>query len=216
MQRDWDQLIDVSSGQIRRLSYVWRFSSIPVTVPENVAEHSYWVTLYSMLIHTKLHEGKSQDSPLMCAILSEAMVHDIAECVTGDFVRTFKYSNPEIKEAIDKAEAKEMEKSLEPPLLNIINLSSQLAENNGIDYVKAIVKAADFLSLFQFMRREWIRGNREIKEFYEIMIKDLHDMAKKQEKSEIPKAKDLADFYYKLAQNAAELANYHAEYLRTK
>lgn len=214
MQRDWGQLIDVSSGQVRRLSYVWRFSSIPVTVPENVAEHSYWVTLYSMLIHMKLYEEKPVDAPLMCAILSEATVHDIGECVTGDFVRTFKYSDPKLKEAIDEGEAKEVDKNLEKPLVDAIHQSSQLAEKNRIDYVKAVVKAADFLSLFQFMRREWVRGNREIKEFYEIMIKDLHGMAKKQEKSKIPEALNLADFYYKLAQDAAELAHYRAEYLR--
>ena len=43
--------------------------------------------------------------------------------------------------------------------------------------MKAIVKAADFMSLFTYMRREVLMGNREVKPFFQIMVKDLLDMS---------------------------------------
>ena len=89
----WNSLIRTTTDDVKRLTAVWRYSSIPVAVRENVAEHSYWVALYAVLIVREL--GAGQDVQGMVAI--DGLIHDVGECVTGDVVRPFKYSSPEFK-----------------------------------------------------------------------------------------------------------------------
>lgn len=158
---DWSSLITASSGDIRRLSSVWRYSSIPISVPENVAEHSYWVAMYSAMIHKHIGDNAT----LLGEIVLKGLTHDLAECVTGDIVRVFKYSSPELKKEINKAEMK-LSSSLPEIITTIIP--------SGVGkYVESVVKAADFLSLYQYMRREASRSNLEIIPFYERMTRDL-------------------------------------------
>lgn len=208
---DWRDVIETSSGDISRLNYVWRFSTIPVSTPESVAEHSYWVTLYSLMIHKELGGDKS----LIAPILIKALVHDLPEIWVGDIVRTAKYKTEEFKRAVDMVEQIFIEESPDQ-IKGLFSLLKSLIPDDNSDYVHAIVKAADFMSLFQFMRREWLRGNREIKPFYEIMINDLNQAGERMEKENLPWAKDLADLYFQLTQSAAEVANFRAAFLRRK
>jgi 5'-deoxynucleotidase YfbR-like HD superfamily hydrolase len=211
VRKDWGQILDAASGEIRRLDYVWRFSSIPILVPENVSSHCFWAALYSALIHTEIYKKEDSDK-LLGAIILKALMHDVGESISGDFVRTFKHSSEELKNAIDKAEETEFEKRIEQPIKNLVKLSYNLSEMNN-NYVNAIVKAADFLCLYQFMRREWLRGNREIKSNFQMMIEDLVKMAKKQSKQEIEHANELSDLYYDMASSASEMSNYYSSSL---
>ena len=172
--RDWTDVIDAVTGDVRRLSYVIRYSSIPVNVPENVAEHSYWVAFFAAVIHKSMHPG---DYESVGPIVLGAVLHDMAECVTGDLVRTFKYSSDKLRQAIDEAEHIAVMK-LPAPVLSIYDLQQQI-EFKKKDYVKQVVKAADFMSLMQYMVREVRRGNREIvNPFYLRMEEDLGQMRK--------------------------------------
>ncbi len=162
-----------STGDVRRLSHVTRFSSIPVSVLETTAEHSFWVTLFSMMIHR--HLGAPDEH--VAEITTHAVLHDLAECVTGDVVRTFKYATPEIKQAVDDAELILTEKLLPPEVKSLYAWSEGLAPGENpqdySDYAKAVVKAADWMSLYHYMRREAARGNREIIPFYNRMTVEL-------------------------------------------
>jgi 5'-deoxynucleotidase YfbR-like HD superfamily hydrolase len=170
----WTDVLDAASGDVRRLSSVVRYSSIPITVPENVAEHSYWVCLYSALVHQAL---RPSDTELVGAILLKATVHDLAECVTGDVVRTFKYSSKTLRKEINRAEDR-LARDLPGPVQVLMNgLVPNLAGEN-YEYVDFVVKAADFMSLHQYMVREVRRGNREIMRFFLKMEDDLASMAK--------------------------------------
>jgi 5'-deoxynucleotidase YfbR-like HD superfamily hydrolase len=170
--RDWTNVIDAISGDVRRLSYVVRYSSIPISVPENVAEHSYWVALFAAVIHKTLHPG---DYEGVGPVVLGAILHDTAECVTGDLVRTFKYSSDKLRQAIDEAEQVAVAK-FPSPILNVYDLQQQIQFKKK-DYVKQVVKAADFMSLMQYMVREVRRGNREIiNPFYLRMEEDLSQM----------------------------------------
>jgi 5'-deoxynucleotidase YfbR-like HD superfamily hydrolase len=166
-------MLEAASGDVRRLSHVVRYSSIPVAVPENVAEHSYWVCLYSALIHQVLRPAEPE---LIGALLLKATVHDLAECVTGDVVRTFKYSSPSLRDEITKAEER-IVRHLPGPVQVLMNgVVPNLVSGEG-PYVEAVVKAADFMSLHQYMVREVRRGNREIiKPYYLRMEDDLRSM----------------------------------------
>ena len=94
----WDEVIKASTSDVRRLSSVWRYSSVPVAVQENVAEHSYWVALYGAMIHRALDPNVG----ILGHVVLKSLLHDLGECVTGDVVRIFKYSTPELKVEVDR------------------------------------------------------------------------------------------------------------------
>ena len=136
-----------------------------------MAEHSYWVSLYAILIHRTL---RPKDTTLVAPILLKALIHDLPECVTGDVVRTFKYSSTSLKDEIDKAEAGIIQ-TFSEPVFNLYALLDDLAKDHE-SYIKDVVKAADFMSLHQYMLRE-IRRNGEIRPYYARMESDLKNMA---------------------------------------
>lgn len=158
-------MFKAASGDVRRLDNVVRFSSIPTVVNELVSTHQYWVGLYSALLHSAI---RPDDKHLLGRIMIKASTHDILEGWTGDFVRTFKYSSEKLRNAIDEAEV-DLIKSLPPEIKSLY----EETEDDETEYIKDVVKTADFLSLQQYMFREWMLGNRTIKPFYERMINDL-------------------------------------------
>jgi hypothetical protein len=82
-----------------------------------------------------------------------------------------KYSTPELKEQVDRSEKILIDK-LFPTLLKKISIKPTKK-------VKIIVKAADFMSLFHFMRREAARMNLEIIPFYYRMLRDMKNESEK-------------------------------------
>jgi 5'-deoxynucleotidase YfbR-like HD superfamily hydrolase len=201
----WAEVLEAASGDVRRLSHVVRYSSIPVAVPENVAEHSYWVCLYSALIHRVL---KPDNLNLYGAILLKATTHDIAECVTGDVVRTFKYSSMKLKEEINKAENKIIQEFAKPIEALINNIQDSLAPFDDRTYIDTVVKAADFMSLHQYMIREVRRGNREIiNPFYMRMEEDLKSMATVFSKHMTPESILFNELYSEMVRTAKTARN---------
>jgi len=150
------------------MSYADRYTTIPVNLKENVAEHSYWVALYSLMVHRELGESDSLTGP----ILSYALVHDMVECRSGDLVRTFKYLTPELKAAVQSAE-KLIEDSMPALIRNEFGALAGIEDPSDRAYAKAVVKTADFVSLHQYMVREVARGNSEIMPFFKRMQDDL-------------------------------------------
>jgi 5'-deoxynucleotidase YfbR-like HD superfamily hydrolase len=195
MTQNWKEVVETASGDVRRLSHVVRFSSIPVSVPENVAEHSFYVALYAIIIHKTL---RPNDVDIVGAIILGAILHDLAEAKTGDVVRTFKYSSDALKKEIDKAEHVII--SQFPALiLDIYNLHKHI-ESDDHAYVSSVIKAADFMSLHQYMVREIRRGNQEIYPFFLRMEADLESMAAIQN--------DLSSLYEELLRTARKARNY--------
>ena len=167
---DWGSLLQSSTHDVRRLDSVIRFSSIPVTFSESTATHSFWVTLYSLMIWQSLAERAPQEVPSLEEVLRHAVTHDLGESVAGDVVRTLKYSTPEMKREVDRAEDILVGKLLPKEVRRTVEFLP------GMDAL-SIVKAADFLSLWQFMRREAARKNLEIIPYFYRMIRDLEAKA---------------------------------------
>ena len=195
-------MIDCSVNDIRRLDHVWRYSSIPVVHTENVAQHSFYVVTYAILIHQQL---RPNDSKLLTPVIFHALTHDMIESKTGDVVRTFKYLTQELKQEIDKAEELLIGK-LDPIMSSLFKLTKDQMTGwspEGHQHIKDVVKAADFLSLFQYMRVEAIRGNAEIIPFYNRMIDDFTKIMNAALKSK----NELADFYVLLNHSARVVIN---------
>lgn len=190
----WEETF-ANIADYQRLDYVIRYSSVPVTTQENVSAHSYWVCFYSTLIFTEISPN---DRTLLAPLLVSAMMHDFVEGHTGDFVRTFKYSLPELKKAIDQAEELEIQK-YPHQVQNLYKMAEDGLSFTDRMLIKSIIKAADFISLYSYMRKEFLRGNREIKPFYELMMRDIFRL------STMPKVEssgvifDQGNFYLELA-----------------
>ena len=201
----WSEIVS-ASRECQKLDYVWRYSTIPISVPENVSTHSYWVTVYSAMIHQALNPSRED---LLTACVLTAAVHDTPEGKVGDFVRTFKYRTPELKSAIDAAEQTIIEEF--PAAFKVVfDLAGRLSADCGSpQYVKAIVKAADFLSLFNFMVREITRGNGEIVPYYRRMVSDLKMMSETTKKADVVDGVAFypTEFYGYLADSAQKTLN---------
>ena len=86
-------------GDVNKLRYVRRFSTALVHHQENVAEHSYYVVAYTYFIGTwAQRRGAKLD---MGEAMLRAMIHDMDEAKTGDFVRPFKHSDAVLKDTLE-------------------------------------------------------------------------------------------------------------------
>ncbi len=204
---NWSSVLAAASGDIRRLAYADRFTTIPVLVKEDVANHSYWVSLYSKLIHDAL---EPQRTDLVGFILTKALIHDAPEMVSGDYVRTHKYMTQNLKDALDEVE--EMIVAKYPRALKSLHDWCQDQSNEvspeDAAYVKAVVKAADFLSLHQYMNREYLRGNREIMPFINRMRSDLEQEATDRVNSKFPRVQRISGIYDAMVTSIYDAKNY--------
>lgn len=205
MAKDWKGLIGDVAGDVRRLDYVNRYSSIPVVHQESVASHSYWVTVYSLLIHREMFPGMGD---MERAIVVHALTHDMGECVTGDLVRTFKYSDPALKKAADAAEER-LAARLPNRIQSLFKTVEEAKAGPDFAYIKDVTKAADFLSLTLYMNRELVRGNQEILPFFERMEQDLqiasNDLVTRSGKGGGPYLEELSRVYDAMHATARDL-----------
>jgi len=154
-------LFNIITGPVSRMTHVTRYSSFAVNRKENVAEHSWWVALISMLIGEELTGHGHQVN--MTRLLSRALVHDLDECVSGDIIRSFKYSSDEVHEAISEAS-----------VVNMRRITSQMKEvgpavyhdwahSKDDDLEGRIIAFADMAVVAFYCRAEDRSGNRAIR-----------------------------------------------------
>jgi 5'-deoxynucleotidase YfbR-like HD superfamily hydrolase len=161
-------------GHPVRLRYVYRFSTSRVQHPETVAEHSYYVCLYCLLIGRWCNEQFGKHKKIdMGLLLSRAVVHDMEESVSGDFPRPFKHSNSELKDMLEEASEHAINTVVEGllgPTPNPLPYASAHYDfhyywKNSKDSSEEglILEFADFLSVLSFMYEELGQGgNRSI------------------------------------------------------
>lgn len=94
------------TGDVNRLRYIRRFGLALTLHKENVAEHSFYVSIYSYFIAkwVQVELGLELD---MMRIMEAGLFHDLEETRTGDFPRPFKYRRPGLKHLLDLAAADE-------------------------------------------------------------------------------------------------------------
>ena len=168
-------LHELLAGDTRQMSSVIRYSSIPHGRGENVAEHSYYVIFYCLLIAKDLEkDGYKID---YYKLLVSATIHDLDEAITGDIIRPVKYSSKELRDQLehvadvycrhtlcklDDGGAEELynfwelakdPSSIEGQILQICDMLSVIAYcieriKSGNEYMKTILRGAvdNFLS----------------------------------------------------------------------
>lgn len=188
-------LFEQLTGPVRRLHNVERYSSMPILKEENVAEHQWQVAFISLVIYwdqkVAFEEAESaaevSELGLVFAqlqpevFLPRAICHDISESMSGDIIRSFKYSTKPVAEAMKDADDK-----------NTWRLSKEFGKAGELLYgawrdAKSIhddpncelVAFADVVAVVTKCAEEWHLGNRHMdaicKRAYEDHMKGLAD-----------------------------------------
>lgn len=142
-------------GSTIRAAHISRYSSIPVLHKESVAEHSYYVALYSALLAADIGLSVTERYEAM----QMAIVHDIEECLTGDFLRSFKKSSPELDSEIHRAASICADKVFKEIGETSIG-HQEWKEAKGLSMPGRVVRFADFLSVVSYLCKEAALGNR--------------------------------------------------------
>jgi len=86
-------------GSVNNLAFVDRYATFKFRRKDNVAEHSYYVALYSLIIAEELFPGAYDKGRL----LSLALLHDLPESISGDLVITFKRYDLDLRQKMEQA-----------------------------------------------------------------------------------------------------------------
>lgn len=135
---------------VRRLSHVKRWAIVPKIKEQSVAEHSYYVALYTLKICQILE--KSAEFSLKA--VEYALQHDAGEAFTGDIPSPLK----DIVVGIDKAES---------DMRSWMGLNAPVADD-----VVAVVHLADKLDALLWLTQEYHMGNTTIVRLkHELLVK---------------------------------------------
>lgn len=168
-------ILPLITGDYKRLSQVNRYSAVPVLRYENVAEHLFYVSFYSMMLARDL-QARGYEVDVGLAV-QKALLHDFEESISGDIIRTFKYNSMELKNIIDETSKKVFKETLER---NSPRISKELfkiwlnAKDNTLE--GKIVAFADLLSVISYCDEEIRKGNSYM---YEIMENALDALNQK-------------------------------------
>lgn len=165
-------------GSIKRLAYVNRYSSLPVIRKENVAEHTCFVSLYCLLIAKDLQSvGRVVDVE---KLLKCALLHDIDESLSGDFLRSVKYGVDGLKDLLSVAGVKFVSQ-IQTSLGVRIMEDWKLAKDDSIEgYILSI---SDLLGVLSYLLEEYASGNqhiiyifRELSNYFALMKREISDV----------------------------------------
>lgn len=138
--------------RVRAASVVPRWSIVWTSRLDSVAQHSYFVTLYSNTVADLIEWGGPRAD-----LLQFALVHDLGEVVTGDIVAPVKRRlvSPE-------AESDFVREKMGKHAPGIVRLEDRLRRSERFSEIRAIVKAADTLDAILFACTEYVQGNMAI------------------------------------------------------
>lgn len=144
-------------GTIVRMRYVRRWSTSRVLFPENVAEHTFFVSFYALMICRWLNVPYSATRVDVGDVLTRAVLHDIEEARSGDIHRPFKYSSQELLTALQSASILATTQVLDGLFDSSVDHETLTdAAVNAKDDTMAgcVVRFADFLAVLAFILQE--------------------------------------------------------------
>lgn len=157
----------------RSISHVVRFNGQPQQFRESLAEHSFYVAYFVMIIGEFLKKHKENIDETK--ILKMSLIHDMEETISGDILSPFKHYNDEILQAIGKVNQETIKVvfgDLPDDINNkMIGLWTEESEQKTIE--AQIVKVADKLSLISKCYEEAKMGNKNFEIIYNREIRKL-------------------------------------------
>ena len=154
-----------------KLKNLVRYNHKTKITNENVAEHSYFVALFTLRICDKL---KVDDfTKMLC--LTKAILHDTPETELNDITYDVKRDNPKLNDILEELEDEFFKKYYN-------RYANLMRKDWPVTLVTKIVKLADLYSVVQFSLNEMMLGNKghemkkihnEAKEEIEVLEKEL-------------------------------------------
>lgn len=132
-----------------RLKSTIRYNNRNKITNESVAEHSFYVALYTL----EICNNYNIKNDIVKIALEKALLHDMPERDISDIPYDVKNNIPELKKILKNKE-KELEKELET------RFKCECQEDNEIEIIiEKIVKMADNYSVYQYCLKEQELGN---------------------------------------------------------
>lgn len=144
-----------------RLRHIERWNLMRSTMPENVAEHSYHVSLLTHVLCTVARDvfGRTVDPDRAAAY---ALFHDATEMFTGDIPTPVKHHNPRILASFREIESLAADRLLATVPEELRETYRPLVTGvSGDAELLKYVKAADVLDAYLKCVSEMAAGNRE-------------------------------------------------------
>src|SRR5437588_5513613 len=95
----------------RSAAHIMRYHTTPMYAQESVAEHSHFVAMITRIICYALEQAGRQVDILRAVDL--AMIHDYEEAISGDIISTFKHSEPELTDLLQRLTDKAIDQVFE-------------------------------------------------------------------------------------------------------
>lgn len=149
---------------ISRLSNIIRYNTWGKVKNETVAEHSYFVCLYTK----KICDYLEVNDFVKLKAIEFAIIHDAAEIFTNDITYDAKQSMPELQHILEAHEKNFIQ-------TNFPENYKDLYESSSYDnyLAKMIVKAADIYSVIQYCDNEVSLGNKNFQKLLDQSIQRL-------------------------------------------
>ncbi len=170
-------LFTAVNGSVRRLAHTHRFSSLPVQRPENVAEHSFFVATYALLVARDL-ENRGVGPIDLGEVAIKALWHDFPEALTGDLPRHLKYHDERVLAQLKRVEGELTEGFAQAEFGQVAgDYASRVwrdAKSDG-SLEASIVSFSDFVAALAYIREEVAMGNVRIAQLAEGNHRVLRD-----------------------------------------
>ena len=157
----------------RDLAHVVRFNNRPQHFPESVAEHSFYVAYFVLIICSLLEKKKLKVDTKKA--LAMALIHDSEEGFSGDILNPFKHFNEKVYSAIREVNRQMVGEMFADLPVDLNNELVQLwkEENAAKSIESQIVKVADKLQLLSKCFEEIAAGNTYFEEIYKKSLSEL-------------------------------------------
>lgn len=158
---------------IRRLRNIKRCNNYPTIISEDVAQHSYYVTMLSWAIASEYNDNVAahnmnyhpyDDENTMervetCKVIMKSLCHDIPESITSDIPYNVKHFNSQINSLIKDVEINIVNEKFQGEFMQYISKYVTEAKD---DFEGKFVAIADMLELAIYCSEEVQIGNRNM------------------------------------------------------
>lgn len=158
---NWNLIYQLLTWDLLTMSNIQRYSWAPVLLKENLAEHSYYVSVLADLICEDIIKRYPQKEINRLNVLRFALYHDYEEIYTWDIVTPVKYKSEEFRKGLEhlgKLLLDEWVKSNfienEHVWLRIQEANRDYESKKDKDLENRIVKFADMLQSLSYVIRE--------------------------------------------------------------
>jgi len=159
-----------------RLSNTIRWNGLNRIKDETVAHHSHTVSIFSMII---AEEVFGEDDSVKLQVLSYAVLHDYDEIFTGDILSPVKYNELngiDLREEIDRFVDHKVSQKFPDNTATDLMFRKYL-QKNFPSYIYRLVKIADWLSMYHYIKKEITLGNKGVEDKKQVCIEGIRESA---------------------------------------